>query len=133
MSFKTEAEHHIHTIADRPGLTTDQENVQSMEKKNTQLVPLTVGLCLAVFLLSVDRTIDAVVRNPPPLSGPLHNPPKLTPAGWTTHIQSIPLFQRHWLVWFGLLHRPLLCAACIWQGVLGPQYEMELRCRLCSL
>ena len=36
-----------------------------VQDQKTKLAPLTLGLCLAVFLLSVDRTIVAVVSRIP--------------------------------------------------------------------
>ena len=49
---------------DNKGLRSIDERIECPEDKpspQVKLVPLTVGLCLAVFLLSVDRTIVAVV------------------------------------------------------------------------
>ena len=50
--------------ANNKELKDTDERIESLEdvpSPQVKLVPLTIGLCLAVFLLSVDRTIVAVV------------------------------------------------------------------------
>ena len=46
-------------------LEKQAESLEHIPSPQAKLIPLTIGLCLAVFLLSVDRTIVAVVRKTP--------------------------------------------------------------------
>ena len=76
---------------DLKGIDGGLASFKDAQAQKAKLAPLTVGICLAVFLLSVDRTIVAVVSHA--LRERSSNVSILIDCeGCTAHFRSIQLF-----------------------------------------
>lgn len=87
--------------ASEPETTADENSFIT----GVPLVCLMVGLMLAMFLISLDRTIISTVRRctaPPPLSLLALTSSSL---GHPVHHASVPVDARYWVVWLGI-HGP---------------------------
>jgi MFS family permease len=94
------------------------ESFKGVQKKRVKLAPLTLGLCLAVFLLSVDRTIVAVVSHT--LRDYSSNASILIAAKAAPRI-SDQFNSFHDIGWYGSAYLITLC--CV-QPVLGKVYTV---------
>lgn len=96
---------------------TEDENVYPGPLPLTILI---IGLCLSVFLISLDRTIITTVYS-------LSSHPStlmLIGAGYPIYHRRVSFFRRHWMVWIGLSSYSLSLPATLWPNLHAFQHEM---------
>lgn len=96
------------------------------------LALIIIGICLSVFIISVDRNIVTTV------SSILHEPARcpailMRMTGSSRYHSDVQIVRSSRMVWFGLLSHSIGVSTSLWPGVHVVQHTLDLSCSTCRL